>query len=244
MGAKRQTSMEKPKTLSSFGGKVDETKKSTAFAFKAKAFSRSNKPQSLLIGLNSALHEKDLNFLECMRLCDEFHHIDLHLEMEAGDNTNNARIKCLTLADFFAQLATEERKHADLIFEWLFITGGLHSENTGDCKSDIAVTMNVSEEDEKPAQLLADMEQPLFGLQRVMQRRASHIATLLELRTIAEKALCSSSSSETSEASGFLQFARANDNKLFRSQEETNKMARRVLLCLERDRKNKRQQIQ
>ena len=82
-----------------------------------------------------------------------------------------------------------------------------------------------------------------------MQQRASHIATLLELKTMAEdsrRQLGSKSlviggghNDAYNVISSFLQFVKVNENRLFYSGEEVDRKAREAVLCLERQRKAK-----
>ena len=57
-----------------------------------------------------------------MHLADNPNFIDVDVGEEGYS-------KSMTLSDLFSSLATEERKLGDLLFEWLFHTGGLDALN-------------------------------------------------------------------------------------------------------------------
>ena len=80
-----------------------------------------------------------------------------------------------------------------------------------------------------------------------MQQRAGHVATLLELKTMAEqskrnsgsKTLVSAIGDHLNVVSSFLQFSKANETKIFYGAEVTDKKARETILVLEKLRKAK-----
>lgn len=210
----------------------------------------------ILTRLHQAQLDKDANFMECMNLSSMERNIGLYI----GD---------YRLSDVFAMLATEERKHADLIFKWLFGSGGLQilleigyfDERFGDEECDDEDSSETSHQRRKSlpnnrgesfglrtyTTPLFNVSNPLLALQGIMQQRAFHIANLLELKAIAEeskrnsgsKSLMIGGNESYNVVSGFLQFVKANERGLFCGADECDKRAREAIMCLEKQRKEK-----
>eukprot|EP00096_Caligus_rogercresseyi_P014160 TRINITY_DN6688_c0_g1_i2.p1 TRINITY_DN6688_c0_g1~~TRINITY_DN6688_c0_g1_i2.p1 ORF type:complete len:192 (-),score=22.81 TRINITY_DN6688_c0_g1_i2:733-1308(-) len=166
---------------------------------------------NLLSDIRTLVAEKDATFYVCMNLSEKSHYEALIMDEDEEDYQIGAKKKT-SLASFFGDVATEERRSSDAMFEWLFDQGGLDifSFDDKEYKVDLEVP-DVPEE-------------AFLSLQWLMLRRASHVKKLLEIKSLAE------SIGEHQ----FLKFL--HHYPQFMTREETNRQAREILLWLEKQR--------
>uniref|UniRef100_A0A0K2UEU2 Uncharacterized protein n=1 Tax=Lepeophtheirus salmonis TaxID=72036 RepID=A0A0K2UEU2_LEPSM len=162
--------------------------------------------------IRALVAEKDATFYVCMSLSEKSHYEHLIIDEEEEPEFEIPSKRKTSLASFFGDVATEERRSSDAMFEWLFDQGGLDifSYDDKEYKVDLG---------------LQDVpEEALLSLQWLMLRRAKHVKKLLEIKSLAE----------TNGEHQFLKFL--HHYPQFMTREETNRQAREILLWLEKHR--------
>eukprot|EP00095_Tigriopus_kingsejongensis_P007143 maker-scaffold300_size216557-snap-gene-0.14 protein:Tk07143 transcript:maker-scaffold300_size216557-snap-gene-0.14-mRNA-1 annotation:"voltage-dependent t-type calcium channel subunit alpha-1g" len=223
----------------------------TAYQIVAALGGKKMSSQGLLQEVQALIGDMDDAFLACMCLAEaipEWTEEDDSGPDESHGNDLSITFQSLVwnhevLADFFSELATEERKKADLFFRWLYENrtalavalgedvrlSQFESDEEENDESDLVAESNgdpMNHFSHQSWQLKAD---PILSLQWLMRRRADHMAKVLQLKDIAER----------TKDSNFLHFLRLHQDKLFGCNEESSKRIREVILDLELRKKEK-----